>query len=401
MERRNRERGIMRELPRCWRCLKYEDEIDGNLKKCAKCKMASYCSKKCQRRDWRWVHDDYCEDLIKYQSFKPIMYEDSKGFIEISTTDLFSFYIHFTELAFNIQDSFLIDEAKWLYFSVYLPKEIGITIHQGKSIVEEQGQLNDRDFLMVFTNLMHGSDYFAYGIVKYVAHFRDPDVFQGPAKALKDLREDFLYLKDCKPISSTLLKKGERTTNIQNYFWFVLIIIKVNVIEEMKFLLTQHEAFHRKMKKRFWPHPRIINLYTIYILGTDKESFLQDLEFQENQVKLMCDEVANLQKQHGEGACFFYYACYYISGEIIYDSNLWIDPYHRRLNEYFLKRPLAREYINNYVKKYLPQYKLITDPNYDPYPQFPLDYRGIDFKHEFNERRRKDTIENFSVLPYF
>ena len=275
------------------------------------------------------------------------MYEDSKGFIEISTTDLFSFYIHFTELAFNIQDSFLIDEAKWLYFSVYLPKEIGITIHQGKSIVEEQGQLNDRDFLMVFTNLMHGSDYFAYGIVKYVAHFRDPDVFQGPVKALKDLRKDFLYLKDCKPISSTLLKKEERTTNIQNYFWFVLIIIKVNVIEEMKFLLTQHEAFHRKMKKRFWPHPRIINLYTLYILGMDKESFLEDLEFQEKQVEAMLIDwhpiLLHLVGHYG------------YQSEAKYRRKSFLELAVRGLQEFFKSHSFARNYILNYCKSKFPK----------------------------------------------
>ena len=113
----------------------------------------------------------------------------------------------------------------------------------------------------------------------------------------------------------------------------------------------------------------------------------------------MCDEVVNLGKQHDEN--FFFMACIYISGEIIYDSNLLMDQYLRRLNEYFLKRPLAREYIHNYVKKYLPEYKKITDPNYDPYPRFPLDYRGLDYKFELNEKRRKDTVENFSVLPYF
>ena len=386
MERRNRERGIMRELPRCWRCLKYEDEIDGNLKKCGKCKMASYCSKKCQRRDWRWVHDDFCESLIKYQSFKPIMFKD---FNEISQEDFASFYESVTKLAFNIQDSSFLNEAKMLYVMVYLPREIRVTLCRDKSYVEENGQLNKRDFLMVFTNLMQGSDNFAYGIVKYVAHYRDKNVLKGALK--EGLREDFLYLKNCKPISSTLLKKEEQTTDIQHWFWFVLIIIKVNVIEEMKFLLTQYEEFHRKNKRKFWPHPRIINLYTIYILGTDKESFLQDLEFQENQVKLMCDEVANLEKHHGEKANFFFPACVYISDEIIYDSNLMMEPYIRRLNEYFLKRPLAREYIHNYVKKYLPKYKKMTDPNFDPYPRFPLDYRGMDFKFEMNELRRKGT----------
>ena len=70
-------------------------------------------------------------------------------------------------------------------------------------------------------------------------------------------------------------------------FWCALIVIKINVIEDMKFRLTQYEAFHRKMKRKFWPHPRIINLYTLYILGTDKESFLEDLHLQEHQVNAM------------------------------------------------------------------------------------------------------------------
>ena len=74
---------------------------------------------------------------------------------------------------------------------------------------------------------------------------------------------------------------------LKQLFWRGLIAIKMNVIEDMKFRLTQYEAFHRKMKKKFWPHPRIINIYTLYILGKHKESFLKDLEFQEKQVEVL------------------------------------------------------------------------------------------------------------------
>ena len=41
---------------KCWSCGKEEEEI----KKCSKCKFAKYCSRECQRSDWKQIHKELC-----------------------------------------------------------------------------------------------------------------------------------------------------------------------------------------------------------------------------------------------------------------------------------------------------------------------------------------------------
>ena len=47
---------------RCRSCGKSEDQVDGALKRCRRCRMAKYCSVDCQRKDWR-THRAECEDF--------------------------------------------------------------------------------------------------------------------------------------------------------------------------------------------------------------------------------------------------------------------------------------------------------------------------------------------------
>ena len=101
------------------------------------------------------------------------------------------------------------------------------------------------------------------------------------------------------------------------------------------------------MKKRFWPHPRIINLYTFYILGKDKESFLVDLEFQENQVKIMMLKwhaiIPNLVRD-----------CDYQTQEK-YRRKSFVELAVRGLQDYFKNHSYARNYILNYCKSKFPK----------------------------------------------
>ena len=45
---------------KCWTCGKESDR----LKSCAKCKIACYCSRKCQKEDWRFIHKEVCVSCI-------------------------------------------------------------------------------------------------------------------------------------------------------------------------------------------------------------------------------------------------------------------------------------------------------------------------------------------------
>ena len=137
------------------------------------------------------------------------------------------------------------------------------------------------------SQILLGEDENAYIFVKKSAF--------GEARDAKSLEKDILKEDFLVNLENIKLYSNENPTFCQMIlskianllFWCALIVIKINVIEDMKFRLTQYEAFHRKMKRKFWPHPRIINLYTLYILGTDKESFLEDLHLQEHQVNSM------------------------------------------------------------------------------------------------------------------
>ena len=43
----------------CWEC-QHEPKVTSELKKCGVCKVAKYCSKLCQRKDWKTCHKMMC-----------------------------------------------------------------------------------------------------------------------------------------------------------------------------------------------------------------------------------------------------------------------------------------------------------------------------------------------------
>lgn len=49
----------------CFRCDKRKDDIAGSLLRCGGCKVAEYCSKDCQRADWKQNHKELCM-LLKH-----------------------------------------------------------------------------------------------------------------------------------------------------------------------------------------------------------------------------------------------------------------------------------------------------------------------------------------------
>lgn len=44
----------------CFRCKKHQDAVPGSLLRCGGCKVAEYCSKDCQRADWKQSHKSLC-----------------------------------------------------------------------------------------------------------------------------------------------------------------------------------------------------------------------------------------------------------------------------------------------------------------------------------------------------
>ena len=55
----------MRKSHRCFECLKYADEVK-ELKTCACCKIARFCSKECQSKAWK-RHKKTCKHIDSLQ----------------------------------------------------------------------------------------------------------------------------------------------------------------------------------------------------------------------------------------------------------------------------------------------------------------------------------------------
>ena len=224
---------------------------------------------------------------------------------------------------------------------------------------DSRTELNGVDALVMVSQILLSEDEKAYIFVKHSAY--------GEARDCKSLEKDILKEDFSVTLEKTKLISNENLciTSLKlanQMFLCALIVIKINVIEDMKFRLTQYEKFHRKMKKKFWPHPRIIKLYTIYILGTDKESFMEDLEFQENQVKIMIPGCHALI--HGLVLDYGH------QSEEKYHQKSLIELAVRGLHDYFKNNSYARNYIldlykSNFAKPFMKKIKIASKILFD------------------------------------
>ena len=339
LQRQNRQKSVMRKAHRCCHCRKYlaedpnrigEDEV-ANLRKCCRCMIATYCSDDCEQKNWTEIHKFHCDVLMKDP--RPYIVNGILKSDSFSEKDAMLFYLTFLEYASSAQDFNNVCEIVNFYAKDFIQSDSGT-------------ELNEVHILVMVLHLLLGEDENAYNFVKQLAY--------GEASDSKSLGKDILRGENFVKLENTKLISNENpefcpalSMMVKRLFWCVLIAIKINVIEDMKFRLTQYETFHRKMKKRFWPHPRIINLYTFYILGTDKESLLQDLEFEEYQVTLM---VKNCPAMILGVVLDYGYQC-----EEKYRRISFIELAVRGLKDYFKNHSYARNYIINDCKSKIPK----------------------------------------------
>ena len=337
MQRQNRQKSVMRKAPRCCHCRKYlaedpnkigEDEV-ANLRKCCRCMIATYCSDDCEMKNWTESHKFHCDTLMKDP--RPSVVNGILKSDSFSEKDAMPFYLTFLEYASSAQDFNDLREIANFHTMDFMNNQS-----------ESGTELNEVHLLSMVSQILLGEDEKAYNFVKQLAYCEARDC----KNREKDiLRENFLIMEDKKFVMNGNPKFCPTLSKIANQlFWCVLIAIKMNVIEDMKFLLTQYEAYHRRMKKKFWPHPRIINLYTLYILGTDKESFLQDLEYQEYDARLMLNMcqamMLGLVLDYGH------------ESEEKYRRKSYVELAFRGLKDYFENHSYARNYILNYFKTF-------------------------------------------------
>ena len=64
--RRKASRALVNTIPCGWTgCKRQANHSGGNIKKCGHCKMAFYCSRKCQKKAWKRFHRHRCSQLCK------------------------------------------------------------------------------------------------------------------------------------------------------------------------------------------------------------------------------------------------------------------------------------------------------------------------------------------------
>ena len=58
----------------CWGCGKTPSDEESSLKKCAVCKLACYCDKQCQTKDWKERHRVWCKAVPEFLKLTKIDY---------------------------------------------------------------------------------------------------------------------------------------------------------------------------------------------------------------------------------------------------------------------------------------------------------------------------------------
>ena len=79
---------------RCEFCGSSEDEIEDKLKRCNNCKEVYYCSRECQKKDWKKGHRDTCEDRFETSDPFSFLWTSQIYFYLYSTIFYFLVFVH-------------------------------------------------------------------------------------------------------------------------------------------------------------------------------------------------------------------------------------------------------------------------------------------------------------------
>lgn len=62
-------------------CFEVETEESGRFMQCSQCKTSTYCSRKCQRSDWKMRHKHVCESAAEKRSMEVDVSKGIKAFL--------------------------------------------------------------------------------------------------------------------------------------------------------------------------------------------------------------------------------------------------------------------------------------------------------------------------------
>ena len=149
-------------------------------------------------------------------------------------------------------------------------------------------------------------------------------------------------------------------------YLLMVAIGKINVIEDMKWQLLQHNLHIQKTRprKKFFHHPRILRCLTLYILGKDVITFKKDIAEQEKHLKDILQALDDVHiGDRAIGSTFLYELLADASKKFSVDDKVWLDVNKARKveqyvmqtnfiwNFYFSINPTAKEYVKKFYMK--------------------------------------------------
>ena len=285
-----------RSFTRCAQCLKFkaedpskirEDEF-GKLLRCSNCKKVNYCSKVCAEKNFPF-HQLYCQDGnfgLKYSESSPpsMMYAPAVMGEDVKLCE------EFLHCAAN--------ETNYLKPAMEIA---GGNFAERDRIINEEKNVNLQPSANADINVMLlflGRDQEAYEFLKYsVANFdkvANYELFKNMPKKYdtnpNSRMEKFFAMDFFKRLLITTTKSTQSPSNCPNLrnsvgfdeqllvpYWLILVIIKINVIEEMKHNFNKMQAYfqkwdRKKFKKtenKFKNSPMILEGLAILHLGKE------------------------------------------------------------------------------------------------------------------------------------
>ena len=342
---------IRKGVRRCANCLKYENDEVPELKTCGKCQLVKYCSKECQVENFKF-HKYHCEYLDpEYNaSLIPTFHRMQK--VDPDQAKLLNRKMnHFPLFATAVQneDHYLLE----MYVQTCLK------FNDGLSTLYLSDQIGG--ILLFLGRYQEAYDFLKSQIFNRVNNTQIQLRNQ-------NMKEDFLLAIGKKRVFKSW--RDDKTDKTFRYFqeflqsWFLLITIKIQVIEEMKFLLAEYNAYCKKCRIKFCCKPRILKCLTYYILGQDEETFEKELEEQQRQLNELLKIVGNV------GRDFEFKKDCRLEFDVL--RHVLIDPFefdlHNGLNldslergkpfvylpifilsKYYSRHPTARQYVKDFL----------------------------------------------------
>ena len=277
---------------------KNPDKIEENevikLFNCGRCKVISYCSKRCQKENHA-LHKKFCKAWVETESDfitalndfhqryyvpPPSSDDELKKMLddEIYQKKVYDMYGRHNYVLAVLNENVN-------YSDVFI--QDGLTIIKSHLFGDTYVDDNDRHIYiskLAGIYLLLGRFQEAYDLQKTwiikVSEKKDTidEILSG-----QDMRENIVEIVECLGLFEDFLG----TECELAAFWFVLVIIKIKIIEDLNKTFNEYSNLKLELSKngkKFFENQRLKSILTKYYFGSDLKTFLELLKEQERQL---------------------------------------------------------------------------------------------------------------------